>query len=347
MLRFDRRKMRESRETSWLALDLFMVALVSVNLVFIVFDTLYATATLQSLLDDHAPAFSTFYGEQIHAHFLFYDLIFIAIFLAEFVFQWIVAIRRHRYPSWYFYPFVHWYDLIGCIPIGSFRMLRLLRVVSLLVRLQKRGIIDLTESRIYRFLEFYFNAFIDEVSDRVMIRTLDDVRREVEDETPITRQIITEVIAPQREVLVEHLSRRIGLIAARSYHQHEEEIRQYVESVIAEAVRANDGIRNLERVPLLGRPVVNTLRESINDIVYQVFDRAVSDISAAENNRLVDETVSVIIDAILQDHPELGDIGTRITVEAIEVIKERVRVQHWKETLRRRRGQPAGPAESA
>ena len=94
-----------------------------------------------------------------------------------------MAIRKQTYPRWYFYPFLHWYDLLGCIPIGSFRMLRLLRLISLTIRLQKMGIID----------------------------------------------------------------------------------------------------------------------------------------------------------AILEDHPELGDIGTRMSIEAIELIKERVRVQHWKESLRRRK----------
>lgn len=51
--------------------------------------------------------------------------------------------------------------------------------------------------------------------------------------------------------------------------------------------------------------------------------------------------MSVIIDAILDDHPELGDLGTRMSIEAIELIKERVRVQHWKENLRRRKQQAA------
>lgn len=335
-IRFDRNKLQQTRQTSWLVLDLFMVALVSINLIFIVFDSLYATVAMQQLLDGISPAFNAFYDERVHQHFLYYDLVFVAIFLAEFCFQWWMSVRKRIYPRWYFYPFMRWYDLVGCIPIGSLRMLRLLRIVSLMVRLQKMGVIDMTDTRIYRFFEFYFNAFIDEVSDRVMIRTLDDVRREVEDETPITRQVITQVIAPQRELLVEHLSRRIGLIAQNSYQQHQDTIREYVDSVISEAVRANSGIRNIERVPMLGRAVVSQLQQSINDIVYEVFDRTVRDVSAAENNRLVDESVSVIIDAILDDHPELGDIGTKMTVEAIELIKERVRVQHWKDQLRRR-----------
>lgn len=338
-LRFNRQKLKDSSETSWVALDLFMVALVALNLLLILFDTLYGTAPFRGLVEGASPAFSEFYNEHIHEHFLYWDLVFIAIFLAEFCFQWVVAVRRQTYARWYFFPFLRWYDLLGCIPIGSFRMLRFLRMISLLIRLQKMGIIDLTDTRPWRFFEFYFNAFIDEVSDRVMVRTLDDFRRELEDETPVTREIITKVISPQRDKLVEHLSRRIGHIAQQSYDKHQEEIRQYVDSVIADAVKANAGIRNLDRVPVVGRAVVNQLRASINDIVAEVVDRTVRDISAAENNRLVDESVTVIIDAILEDHPELGDIGTRISIEAIELIKERVRVQHWKESLRRRKQQ--------
>ncbi|MGY6588999.1 MAG: hypothetical protein ACXIUB_12020 [Wenzhouxiangella sp.] len=338
-LRFNRQKLKDSSETSWLALDLFMVALVSLNLLFILFDTLYGTSPFRGLIEGISPAFSEFYDQRIHEHFLYWDLAFIAIFLTEFCFQWVVAVRKQTYPRWYFFPFMRWYDLLGCIPIGSFRMLRLLRLISLTIRLQKMGIIDLTETRVWRFFDFYFNAFIDEVSDRVMVRTLDDFRREIEDETPITRDIITQVISPQRDKLVEHLSQRIGRIAQQSYDKHQPEIRDYVDSVIADAVKANAGIRNLDKVPVVGRAVVNQLRASINDIVAEVVDRTVRDVSAAENNRLVDEAVTVVIDAILEDNPEMGDLGTRMSVEAIELIKERVRVQHWKESLRRRKQQ--------
>jgi hypothetical protein len=336
-LKFDRQKLRETRQTSWLVLDLAMVFLVLLNLGLIIFDTMYSAAAVQSALEGAVPAFNRFYAERIHAHFIFYDLIFVGIFLAEFCFQWLMAVRKRLYARWYFYPFLRWYDLIGLVPIGSLRMLRLLRLISLLVRLQKMGVIDLTGTRPYRFLEFYFNVFVDEVSDRVILRTLDDVRREVEDEAPVTRQIIAQVIAPQREALVRHLSRRIGMIAERSYQSHQDEIRAYVESVIAEAVAADAGVGRLERVPVLGKTVVNTLRQSINDIVYKVFDRTVRDISATENNRLVEEMVTVIVDTLLEEHPDLGDIGTRITLEAIEVIKDRVRVQHWKDALDRGR----------
>lgn len=343
-LRFDREKLRTTRQTSWLVLDLAMVALVLLNLALIVFDTLYATAAVQSGLERLAPDFSRAYGERVHANFLFYDLVFVTIFLVEFCFQWLMAVRKQLYPRWYFYPFLRWYDLVGCIPIGSLRLLRLLRLVSLLVRLQKMGVIDLTDTRAYRFLAFYFNVFIDEVSDRVILRTLDDVRREVQDEAPITRELVREVIAPRRDTIVRLLSRRIGEVADRSYRRHQDAIRDYVAALIDDAVNADPGIQRLERAPVVGRAIVGTLRQSISDIVYEIFDRVARDLSATEDNRLVDEAVTVIIDAVLQEHPELGDVGTGIALDAIELLKARVRVQHWKESLRRREAERAGLA---
>lgn len=340
-LKFDRRMLRESRQTSWLVLDLAMVALVVLNLLFIIFDTLFSADAFQAGLAGIAPGFTHFYAERVHAHFILYDLAFVSVFLAEFCFQWVMAVRKRTYPRWYFYPFLHWYDLVGCIPIGSLRLLRLLRIVSLLVRLQKMGIIDLTQTGAYRFLAFYFNAFIDEVSDRVILRTLDDVRREVAGDSPIARQLVSEVIAPQRQALAAHLSRRIGMIADHSYRRHQEAIRVYVQSVVSEVVAADPGVLRLERMPVLGKPVVATLRQSINDIVYEIFDRVVRDLSVTEDNRVVEEAVAILVDSVLEDHPELGDIGTRIALEAIDLVKERVRVQHWKEALDRREREAA------
>lgn len=330
----DREKLRQNRQTTWFILDVLMIVLVVINLGWILFDTLYMTAPMQAMIEALSPAFNQFYEQRVHERFWFYDLIFVTIFLTEFVFQWIMAMMRRTYARWYFYPFAHWYDLLGCIPISSFRMLRLLRLFSLVYRLQKMGLIDLTRTRVYKFIEFYFNAFIDEVSDRVVIRVLDDIKHELTHDNPVAREIMTEVIAPRRQELVAHLSKRLGDIGERHYDQNREVIRNYLETLVTEAVHNNRQVGALGRIPVLGRAVVNTLEQSINEIVYQVFDQVIRDFSSADNNRLVDEIVDVLFDVVLEQQPELDNVGTMMTVDAIELIKKRVRVQAWKQALR-------------
>ena len=58
-----------------------------------------------------------------------YDLAFVVIFLTEFCVRWVAAVVRKTYMRWYFFPFIHWYDLIGCIPLGGARIFRFLRII--------------------------------------------------------------------------------------------------------------------------------------------------------------------------------------------------------------------------
>lgn len=62
-------------------------------------------------------------------------MIFVSIFIAELLIRWMVTIHQKTYHKWFFYPVIHWFDVLGCIPVGSFRWLRLLRVFSILYRL--------------------------------------------------------------------------------------------------------------------------------------------------------------------------------------------------------------------
>lgn len=125
------------------------------------------------------PGFHAFYRDTIHSNFLFYDLCFVAVYLTEFVIRWIVAIARGTYHRWFFYPFAHWYDLLGCIPVGSFRWLRILRVVGLLMRLQRMGIIDLSQTWLGQTILKYYNIVVEEISDRVVINVLSGAQREI------------------------------------------------------------------------------------------------------------------------------------------------------------------------
>ncbi|MEZ5021997.1 MAG: hypothetical protein R2728_01825 [Chitinophagales bacterium] len=80
--------------------------------------------------------------------FLYYDLVFVGIFVLELSVRWTIAIFRNTYAKWFFYPFIHWYDVLGCIPLSSFRALRLLRVFSMFYRLNRLGIIDMRSTYI-------------------------------------------------------------------------------------------------------------------------------------------------------------------------------------------------------
>jgi len=153
MLRINRENLRNSHETPWLILDLVMLGILFVNLTWLIFDALYATDFVYGLLGTYFPAFLSAY-DPVHNNFLLVDLVFIAIFFSEFCFRWVVAIVRKEHLRWYFFPFLHWYDIIGLIPTGPTRLFRFLRIFSILHRLHKFEIIDLNQTAVFRFLRF-------------------------------------------------------------------------------------------------------------------------------------------------------------------------------------------------
>ena len=112
MLKINRENLKSSHQLTWFIIDFVMLGLLILNLALIIWDSIYNFIAVQNLLKDYAPAIQELY-HPIHERFIFYDLIFVSIFLGEFVLRWGYSIKARVYDRWYFYPFIHWYDLVG------------------------------------------------------------------------------------------------------------------------------------------------------------------------------------------------------------------------------------------
>src|SRR5690554_2876704 len=176
MLRINRENLKSSHQMIWFLIDFLMLGLLIINLAFITWDSIYNFIAVQNLLKEHLPAVQSAY-HPIHENFIFYDLIFVWIFLSAFFIRWGYSIKAKVYDRWYFYPFIHWYDLVGCRPVGSLRLLRILRIISIVYRLHQYKIIDVTSTRLYRFVAFYYDAFMEELSDRIVLKVLSEIGR--------------------------------------------------------------------------------------------------------------------------------------------------------------------------
>ena len=105
MLKINRENLKASHEGPWLLLDMAMLGLLFFNLLWLIFDALFATEFLSQALMAYTPSFAKAY-RPIHENFLLVDLVFISVFLSEFVLRWIAAIKRNVYLRWYFFPFI-------------------------------------------------------------------------------------------------------------------------------------------------------------------------------------------------------------------------------------------------
>ncbi|MGC8119424.1 hypothetical protein [Marinobacter sp. VGCF2001] len=334
MLHVNRENLKSSHQLIWFLIDFLMLGLLIINLSFIIWDSIYGFVAVQNLLRDYTPALQAAY-HPIHERFIFYDLIFVSIFLSEFVVRWGYSIKAGIYDRWYFYPFIHWYDLVGCIPVGSLRFLRILRVISIIYRLHQYKIIDFTKTRLFQFVSFYYEAFMEELSDRIVIKVLTGVQEEVKKGSPLFDRIQQDILYPRRAMLADWLSERVALAAQEGYVPNRGALRAYMENRVDEALKQNLELSRLKYLPVVGPTIQDTLENAVGDIVANVIHQILEDLGSTSNHAFVEDIVNVFLpepDHELHEQSR-NDALIQLIVEVVDVIKDQVRVKRWRENL--------------
>lgn len=334
MLKINRDNLKKSHQTIWLIIDFAMLGLLILNLALIIFDSIYAFSAIEGFFEARTPGFHSLY-EPIHENFLFYDLIFVGIFLTEFFVRWGYAVKASIYDRWYFYPFIHWYDLVGCIPVGSFRFLRILRVISIIYRLHQYNIIDVTSTKLYRFFNFYYEAFMEELSDRIVIKVLSGVQMEVRHGSPLFERIQHDIIFPRRDMLTNWISDRVAQAAREGYVPNRGALRSYLEDRVDTALKENLELSRLRFLPVVGPTIQETLEEAVGDIVANVIHQILEDLASASNHAFIEDIVNVMMPDPEQSHgrsPE-NEALINLILEILDAVKAQVRVKHWREEL--------------
>lgn len=325
-------------------LDVGMVALVIANLALILFDWLFAVHLIQAVLERHAPGFFVFYRDTIHADFVFYDLLFVSVYLAEFLISWAVAVSRRTYHRWFFYPFVRWYDLLGCIPVGGFRWLRILRLISLLYRLQRLGIIDLRDTLLGQTVIKYYRVLVEEVSDRVVINVLEGAQREISQGSPLVQRIEHSVLQPRKADLVEFLVDRITHAAEATHGEYRQALGNYLGRLTDDALTRTRAGARLAAIPVAGPRAVALLGESVRDIGTALVDQFIDDLTAPTHRARLDQLTSDLIGHVAARRDGSLDSLVRATlIDILEEVKKEVAVKQWKLDEQQITGHPAEP----
>lgn len=310
--------------------DIGVLILVLINLTLIVFNFLFTAELVQNFLKTYLTSFYHFYNDYIFKNFALIDLVFVGIFISDIVVRWAIAIYLNTYHRWFFYPFVHWYDVLGCLP--SFRSLRVLRLVAILYKLHLMEVINLSNTYIYKTIGKYFSIFVEEVSDRVVINVLNEVQGEVMKGSPIVEKIVEDVVRPRSNLLTTWLTKRVQVVAAKNYPTYKYELKRYVEVLINEAVEKNAEIKTIGKVPVMGEFISQNLERAIADIVFNVVNQLVEDATTVEENRILKEVTEILVESLLIDsksQEQFGAITKGMINEALELVKKQVAIKQW------------------
>lgn len=314
-----------------LGLDLVMVLLAIINLVWIVFDTLWSIPAAYDLMAVVVPEAWLQAYAPVNRQFLFIDLLFVTVFLSEFLLRWGYAIATRLYGHWAAYPVLHWYDLLGCIPIAEFRWLRILRIYAVLARLKKMGIVDYTQWAPYRWVMAVYDIIMEEVSDRVVVKVLDGVQHELRSSNGIEQQILQQVVRPRQQQMTEMLRARIVTALQTVHEQSRGDLRRFVTDTVSTAVYENREIRVIDRIPVVGGVASKLLDHAITDIVCKVIDEGAGRLSQQEFADLFADVVDGVLQSLTvtaeSEQSELGEF----VIDILDVVKQQVMRRQWLE----------------
>lgn len=308
-----------------------MMALLAINVILLIIDAIFGNITVQRALREHFPGPSALYDTRVHQNFVLIDGVFLTIFMVEFCVRWLIATRRKRYHRWFFYPLIHWYDLLGCLPVSSLRFLRGLRLVAMVYRLHRLGRIDVRKYYLYRVFEKYRDIVTEEISDRVVLHVLTGMQGEVKQGSPVVERIWREVVAPHKDAITGRVvSRAEQLLKEQTQHQRPQ-IRGYVEDVLDRSLeRSRHVFLDLERIPVLGKRFTEQIERAIKVIVSQVIIELFHDAEKIDVQRIATTIEQALSEAFAARDARIEEMAREALHESIQIIKDEVSVQQWK-----------------
>ena len=328
---FNLKRLRPNLDGLGFLIDVGMILLVIANLSLILFDWIYRVEAVQSAMETYTPDFYRFYSDSIHANFFEIDLAFVSVYLTEFMIRWAAAIARHTYHRWFFYPFVHWYDLLGCIPVGSFRWLRVLRIVGLVMRLQRMGIIDLSQTGLGKIVLKYYGILVEEISDRVVINVLSGAQREIGGGSPLLHRIESQVLAPRQEKLVSFIANRIASATQKSHAQYRQPLADYFAHLTDESLTRTQAGKRLAAIPVAGPRAIALLGEAVRETGTAFVDQLVDDLASPANRPQLEQLLHDLIGAAKGEGEQLDQLIRETLLDVLEQVKAQMAVQQWKQ----------------
>ncbi|GLQ32387.1 hypothetical protein [Litoribrevibacter albus] len=326
-------KFKESSTTDrrFVAWDVIMILVLFSNLSFLVIDWLLTWSTLSSFWQSMSGEAYQWYLDVISANFVWIDGAFVSFFLAEFCIRWTISLKRKEYPGVFFFPLFHWYDLLGCIPLAEFRWLRLLRVISVLLRLHRMGVVNLKDNYFYRRFVKYHDILVEEVSDKVVLNVLDGMKAEFDQDYPLGKKIMENVFLPNKAELIRWISAGIEDFIADHYQQNKARIEQNIRDRVETAVESQSELKTLEKLPVVGDKISQEIQRVVSDVVWQVMDGLISDIATDGKEPDMDSIIDAVLSTFSEENPRLHQLTRNMSIQTIEVVKEKVAVKNWRQ----------------
>lgn len=279
----------------------------------------------------HWEAYRTAYLTHYHQPLLDADEWFTLVLIAELVVRWLIAMVYSHHARWFFFPFIHWYEVLGCIP--AFRVFRLLRVFAIGYRLYKMGF-QILPDWVMNQARFYYDVVLEEISDRIIINVLDGVENELRNST--THGPLIEEMLNQHRLLIQQATQEL-LIAnvIPALQSRRSDIEAGIGTAVYEALHQVPELHSILRLlpgvgPLLNLQLQSIGRSMAINITHEILDNMIAEPNLRTGHAVFDP-IAEHVGQLNFNTPKLKELLESLVFTSLDVVKKQVSVQQWKE----------------
>ena len=262
--------------------------------------------------------------------------LFTIFLIAELLVRWLIAIAQKRYYRWFFFPFVHWYEVLGCAP--QLRALRLLRVGVIGYRLHELGYKVLPASWLAT-IKFYYQMIMEEISDRVILTAIDNIRTEISNtDGHLVKNIIDKHRDDIQKVIVEVLQQEATpLLQSTPAHPaiFAKPLAEQVGIAIQQALTDTPELHRILRlIPIAGSLIENQMHSIGQHIGENLTLSLTTNLTKPQTLTLMYEEIAKSLVQIDVTSPALEKLVSDIIDDSLTSLANQVRIQQWKHQIR-------------
>ena len=317
----------------FLIYDIFMVFLIIFNL-FCLCANFFIMSNIGGWFFHaiHLESVLSFYREHLHPWVITTEAWFILFLITELLVRWGIAIVYRHHRRWFFFPFIHWYEILAIIP--HLRFLRLFRAGVIAFRLHELGYNVIPKSLQIK-AKFYYRVVMEELSDRVVITVLDGVKHEL-NTSSTHKKIIHDLVDHHRALFAQALAEILQESLATELKQRQYFIAQNVGLIVNRAIEDTPELTQLLRlIPIVGGRIeqqIQSIGQRLGENITQGLLEPMVVGNPAQPNatyRLIAEKVS----DLKIDNQSLEQLVESVVYESLDAIRKQVKVKQWLEEL--------------
>ncbi|MBF7688540.1 ion transporter [Acinetobacter rathckeae] len=339
MSKLTRNKFHHINKDSWvwkvyLGYDIFMMVIIFVNLLCLIGNAILMSHFSQWFfsLIQHSEIINA-YQQTLHPWVELTESWFICFLIVELLIRWGIAIARKHYTKWFFFPFVHWYEVLAIFP--QLRFLRLLRAGLIIYRLYQLGY-KVIPSSWYDSIQFYYNVVIEEISDRVVINVLDGVKNEL-DHSSTHKKTIHKLVEHHKDLFAQTIAEVLQENLATNLQKHRYDIRQQMGKMVQQAISNTSEVHQLLRLfPIIGGKIEDQVQHIGKRLAENLTDSILTTLttgSVEQPNMLYTEIANKVSNININNQ-SLEKLVESIVYESLESIQKQVKVKQWQQVLK-------------